>query len=1476
MIEKPPMSQAEAARRRDMVELRIANLRRELGAETEPRLKAAILYQVGALYEHELEQVSEAVAQYERAHEVSPDFQPALIAQLRIAERADEGDDVAALRSEQVRRATSPALSAAALIDLAMHSEDWASLLREAIARSPEPTVPALLLEWLAEARGDDEALGDALRTQASHAADPTLRAALWVDLGLHEIDVGRPDDAIAALERACESDALVWQARSLQARTAREHERWEIFVRATTAMACLLEAAVERNEATEPLSLSVPEDERLPMAAHLWQEAASCSATHLDDAEAAASYLSSALRLLPNHRPARLQALLVAERLGDEPDIAKAAAWFLDFAPDDAAFVAHQMRLAMSSDGLEGAMQAIGAAEERFPDSDHARAAREVLRIRHARHSERAEAFCREAEAATGERQARLLWHAAQLVSAEPESAGRAQSLYSDAVRAAAGSESVKTAILREALGAAMHTKQADAVLARCDELLRRELDPSERAAVEYCRYDAARNGLGSDERARKLLADAVLDRANADWAPHLARARAAWTGDAGLLAQAHEAIAELSSEAARLGHLCAAGQAYAQARDWAAAERVLRRALEEAPEDGYVVSLLDAVLREGGRTEDVVSLARERSKSKSSAALGELSLLLAGATAERGGNSNAARQAYEQALAESPRSPSAALSLHDIARLQSDSQTALRAHESLRGSELGGGVPELYAVLRGDALGSSNSIESSAAYEQALGHSSTAAAAAVALLSIPGQPSDADQRLAAEEVLLEAGAGGSKDSHGFSDSYAALRASLDNVTSSGGSAWLRLSAAAPSEGLRAGALLQGLRAIAVARGADAADELFILAQEAEAPSAREPDAAAAISEALAPTDDAELRVHALDQALAHSESLGRAALDAARCRALVEAERGAEAVEVLSAAIDDRPDDLALWETLRGAARQAGLWPMVAQSCERLAPFVDGALSSDLLEEAGVVRMDHLQQYQQAEDLFRRALEEDPSREIAFRRLRDLLVAHEDAEALEVLVSKRLALGGPKDRLELLYERARLLRGFSDRPGALEVLGELFTTKADHAGALALAAEVHVSLGHWAEAVDSLQRLSRSDIPDEQRRVAHLGAADFLESKLGEKDGALLELRAVESLGLADAETWVRIGGIEVELGRPDAGTEAYARALQAEPDSESAIAGLVELLEDSERDAALTRYESAIWTRIDAGELDASLLDALKRAADWRGHDRRAAAVANAQRALGLTAPAGEDGPDLGGVSVAALWDPNADAALQEVVLRAGPSLRRDRARGKKPGPTDPIVAELEGLCERFGGRVGSVELSGQLATPVARMGRDAEVHWTLPESARGGLDAVGRFLAGRLAWAAPHGGAELLDGSPEQTAGALAAVLRVSRCQMSPGEPALPAADVRLRRAVRKAVQEALGGAKPGPSQLLAHARSFQRSADRAGLLASEQIGASLAVVLNGRLSLATLRSSSRGIDLLRFWIDADSPLWGTHG
>ena len=159
------------------------------------------------------------------------------------------------------------------------------------------------------------------------------------------------------------------------------------------------------------------------------------------------------------------------------------------------------------------------------------------------------------------------------------------------------------------------------------------------------------------------------------------------------------------------------------------------------------------------------------------------------------------------------------ALLALLDLARRQRDEEAIVRGYLALSDANFGGGLSELYALLRGDALGSKLDAGSATAYTRALDEPSTATAAAVSLLSLPTKLTDADQRLAAEEVLLEADAERQEQDGAFSNAYGALRAALGEPSSSTEDAWVTLSALAPNEELRAATLLQGLRAAALAK---------------------------------------------------------------------------------------------------------------------------------------------------------------------------------------------------------------------------------------------------------------------------------------------------------------------------------------------------------------------------------------------------------------------------------------------------------------------------------------------------------------------------------------------------------------------------------------------------------------------------------------------------------------------------------
>ena len=277
---KPPQRPPGAMNKPSSAELRMMNLRRELDVETESSIRAAILYQMALGYEHDLGRTPDALQLYAAALETAPDFQPAAMARLRIEERTSSDEVLLPTLEANLAAAHGPNPRSSALVDLALRSDRWSSLLHEAVQEAADAAVPALLLEWLADARTEPDALRDALRAQAESCSDETLQAALWLDFALVELETGEVDTALDALALAARCEMLSWPALSLQRRIAETEERWRRFVEASVAMAQLLEG----DAPSDPLDLSVPVEEQLPLASLLWEEAARVSLTKLQE----------------------------------------------------------------------------------------------------------------------------------------------------------------------------------------------------------------------------------------------------------------------------------------------------------------------------------------------------------------------------------------------------------------------------------------------------------------------------------------------------------------------------------------------------------------------------------------------------------------------------------------------------------------------------------------------------------------------------------------------------------------------------------------------------------------------------------------------------------------------------------------------------------------------------------------------------------------------------------------------------------------------------------------------------------------------------------------------------------------------------------------------------------------------------------------------------------------------------------------
>ena len=410
---------------------------------------------------------------------------------------------------------------------------------------------------------------------------------------------------------------------------------------------------------------------------------------------------------------------------------------------------------------------------------------------------------------------------------------------------------------------------------------------------------------------------------------------------------------------------------------------------------------------------------------------------------------------------------------------------------------------------------------------------------------------------------------------------------------------------------------------------------------------------------------DDAELRADALE---GRDDPGGT--VYAAFARAESVAGRG-DALAALESAVEADPADYGSWEALRRAARSAGRWELVVDACERLAlPLAQRddpevrELRADLLEEAGVVLFDRLQQPERARGLLTEAFLQSPARRATFLRLYELESGGGATDGLLALVDSHLpTLAEDARRQRLLYEKARIHRARGELDAAVAAIGALREYDALHAGGLALLVEIATTRDDWAGAVAALRDLARSDVPVAQRRIAHLGAADFLEQRLGDPAGALQQLRAVEALGLADAALYERMGELAeaanddeelarsyaraaavaaspaeraelmrraaaraIAAGNTDAAIRAFREVLSGDPTDLDAARGLHQLLPEGERVAQAETFVRATREAL-AEKVTVERLRALAEASPWAGERELRTMALAALQVLGV---------------------------------------------------------------------------------------------------------------------------------------------------------------------------------------------------------------------------------------------------------
>lgn len=1298
----PPVASPEA---------RIEALREELEASTDRARQAVIQYEIGHLTERALGNETQAVREYLAAYNLDPSFRPPLIALVSIFERRRSFKNLARLYEAEERGATSPREAASALADRGLLSIDQLGeptqgrqLLEAAFQQAGEAGDIALLLEHQLLAEGELEAATEVIAQRADLVRDPVLATLLRLEVARAKEDAGDIDGALSVLRSAVTTPAARWRVLEQLERVARRAGRDPERIVALEGRAKLAAAEArgdDQGQASGAFSVQRFADQAKARvkAAALYREAGRLRLARLSDAAGARRDYDAAVELRPDDALLRYERMLACELGGDLEAAAADARHLLDAGVNGTAAAALHFRLAehaQSEGDAEGALAHMRDALSADPDSAVAAAMLEDL-LRASGDTTAAVAhLTARAEASEGDASAQRAWEAAQLAADELSDFARARPLFERAAAAAAD----PAPILREMAGAALRLGEPDGARAAMEALLAADstqVDLEERGALLRDLHELLRTVLEADEEADALLARALDDEAAASWAPDLARLYGASRKNAKLSAQAHIALAQRSGDAeTTAAHYCAAARMQVRAGDVDQAVETLRSALERSPSHPYAIALLEEVLRARGDADELVRLLEQAAEASDAPRAAEQRLLLAGAEAEAADDIEKAVQTYEEAAERDPTSLAPLLAIKRLAERRGDRALFLRALERLGEREAASGEPGRYTLALGEHHElAGNPERAEPALRKVLETEAHALSAAVGLALLPdtdaqqtglarlldresdearalllrvaavaalgGEPKDAETRVQELRELIP------RDHLGHLAMLRLLAADRDRIGERP-DVWLALAHATDDPQAAAELLLHGMRANVVAHGDESLDDGVILAHEVMSTAPGSLPAAVALDETLSAGDDPEGRADALGSWLEHAGETGRLAMESARGRALAAAGRSREALEVLLRVAAAESNDLASWEAIRVCARDCEAWEPLVEACDRLAHLVpDEELAAMLLEESAAVLMDELGENDRAERRLRRVLAIDATRPIAYGRLHDLLADRGDEAGLLELVSARIELVDDSEELvKLFYEQARLFRALGMRDDALGALDNLLMLDGEHLGGLALLVELQVQNEDWEGAVEALRALAAADeMPDSQRRIAHLGAADFLEHRLDDPEGALSELGAIERIGLADRAIHERMADLASRLERwkeaaeslvkaaraanspaavarferaageilarkledPEAAVAAYERALTAVPTDLEAGRALAELLAPPGRLGLSQRFEEAVRSALEPAPTDPALLRMLRAAASWREDRTLDGAVLSALDALGL---------------------------------------------------------------------------------------------------------------------------------------------------------------------------------------------------------------------------------------------------------
>jgi lipopolysaccharide biosynthesis regulator YciM len=1533
--------------------VRVRILHAEADATDERTAKAALLYEAGYLHEMMLHQPALAVQDYLGSYNADNRSRLPLHALIRMFERRRSYKNLARLYEAELRTALSAHERSNALTDQATlsifsgHEPAAAQALLERALEQDSLAEAALLLEWSRLASGDRDGALRALEKRAESCDDPALRGALLLELAGQREPQGDIPGALAALRAAALGPGPVQDVyTSALARFARQHDFPEELVEACERRATRMSSELRELQGERTADPQLLEALRARAIAH-WYEAARLRCTTLGDPLGALRSIESAVGLCPDDPLFRQLRMLAYDLLEDRGRAAGEARALLDAGLAGEQAAALHFRLAeqaLVEGDSETARQKLVEAIAVAGGSLSAEAILDDLLLDQGEHEER---IAQRETLASHDRGASALvslGEAAQIAAHDLRDRERAARLYTRA-DALFGRDAV---LLREAYGSALDLDDQELATFALDRLLALELAPDERAAVLLHRLELAEDS----ERATLIDAELAHPERPFPWLK-LATMEAAAQRDYPRLSQLHEASALRESDGDEAAsELCAAARAALRAHDLPRARWLLEQALSRAPAQRYALTLLEEVLREQGDAAAAITLLRSAAARHEGARAAELSLLSAGAAAEMAGKFDKAAQNYLEAASRPEPSLGALWALYRLAQRRRDRELERKARTHLVERERAEGRASVDTLLLAEHYDLSLQQPGLAEplLHQALADEDGGHHAAIALLL--SRTAGLELRSQALELLstratdslrpaLLRELGGTLISHGHPSprvldlAERVLRSRADDRWA----LWTRTHTTLPHDEEGHAAALEAFAQVTTdPHIADAAraealwalqlatplrpleDTLATLGLDADA---QGPEVAATVVALASPAHDGALRLQALDRVARSAEPEGRATALLALARARLARDDAEGALNTVEELLARDGDELATWELAHVAAQRAKRPSLRARAAEMLAEHLDGEAALELLEESASVRLDELGDAEGAEQLLMRVLAMSPRRVHAYRRLHELIERRGDTPKLIALIKQRARLTDDAEELVKLFsELAGLERKRGSLDAALDAIDKVLMFDDENLQALALSAEIHTSRGSFREAVDALDRLRNVDaLPNAQRRIAGLGAADFLEHKLDDRQGALERLEALLELEPDDATLHVRVADVaerldaferaesalaralalgsagdrvaltmrrgrllEQKLARPAEAAIAYRRALELAPGNVDAARLLFGIERD---DALLPALESELRSEARERPRDPAPLRKLYQLSTLHGdsdlafialsglaalraldeHEQRAweQLSATARRVPARDARLSEQ--ELRGLLAPAL-DARADQ-LVRTVFSAAAELdllepgrfgvgRSQRVSAKE---SHPVRDQLRALSGCLGLTLGDVYVGGPEPRRVAVLPRQDELAMVIGAAIVAPLSGEARHAVARELAAASLDALPLLTRTPAEAARLVYAALLAEGCPLPPRVDRAALAE--LAKTVGRALPRRVKRLLPELSRALPAGDADLEAHCRAALVRTRR----LALLFSGELALALgspALSQDEALDLLRTW------------